>query len=231
MHMNPQRRALIAAIGIAPCLAVAQRIDEVDTSAANLMVVLRESINANFKPDTLLQYIGRVRFKSNDGKEVEVELAHYAYLADTHIRFVFDGPTMMKNATAADLVRLGLTPQQALVLAIENVRRVYGEAKPTRLRGNLMELESKSPDLTSTYFLDLSFWSALEGKHPEGIVAVVPKRGGLLFTPASDTQAVESLRTGVGRLFISSERLRVSSAVYLFKGGTWATLQDPRPKE
>lgn len=212
-------------------MVCAQGATEVDTSAANLMVVLRQSINANFTPGSMLQYIGRVRFTTDDGKKHEAELAHYAYLGDTHIRFVFDGPKMMQNATAADLARLGLSPQRALDLALENIRRVYGEGQPVPLRGGLMQLDSKSPDLISSYFLDLSLWTALERQHPEGIVAIVPKRGGLLFAPASDTQAVDFLRKNAARLFTNSERLRVSSAVYLFKDGKWSVLQDPVTKE
>lgn len=229
--MNLLRRRVAACLAFFPAMLCAQSANGADTSAANLMVVLRESINANFSPGSMLEYIGRVRFTTEDGKKYEAELAHYAYLADTHIRFVFDGPKMMSNATTADLARLGLSPQRALDLALENIRRVYGEGQPVALRGGLMQLDSKSPDLISSYFLDLSLWSALERKHPEGIVAIVPKRGGLLFAPASDAQAVDILRRNAARLFTGSERLRVSSAVYLFKGGKWSVLQDPVTKE
>jgi uncharacterized protein YtpQ (UPF0354 family) len=229
MYISRRNATVILAASAIPVLS--RGADDVDTSAANLMVVLRETINANFPPDLQLKYIGKVSIKTNNGKEYAAELAHYAYLADTHIRFVFDGPTTMRNASAEDLERLGLTPQRALGLAIENIRRVYGNARQTFIGGGLRELDSRSPDLISSYFLDMPFWSALEREHPTGIVAVVPKRGGLLFTPVSNAQGVETLRKSVARMFTSSEHLRVSSAVFLFRGGKWSTLQAPVAKE
>lgn len=228
-HISRRKASVVLAASTIPMWS--RGSDEVDKSAANLMVVLRESINANFPPESQLKYIGKVSIKTNDGKEYAAELAHYAYLADTHIRFVFDGPTTMRNATAADIERLGLTPQGALSLATTNIRRVYGDAMQIFIGGGLRELDSRSPDLISSYFLDMPFWSALEREHPAGIVAVVPKRGGLLFTPASNAQGVENLRKAVARMFTSSERLRVSSAVFLFRGGKWSTLQAPVEKE
>ena len=86
---------------------------------------------------------------------------------------------------------------------------------------------SQSPDLNSSYFLDEQFWKQLLTSHPEGLVVAVPKRGGLLFAPVSDRKAVENLRKGIGYLFTSSDNLRVSSALYLYKGGRWSVMQPP----
>ena len=90
-----------------------------------------------------------------------------------------------------------------------------------------MEVAGKSPDLDSSYFLDRDFWRGLLKQHPDGLVVAVPKRGGLLYAPVSDSRAVATLRKGVGYLYTSSERLRVSAALYLFKDDKWTVFQAP----
>jgi hypothetical protein len=85
--------------------------------------------------------------------------------------------------------------------------------------------------LDSSYFLDLEFWQDLLRVHPEGLVVGVPKRGGLLFVPASDIAAVNNFRRGIAPLFMTSENMRVSSALYLFKDTGWSVFQDPQPTQ
>ena len=198
---------------------------QVDTGRQNLMVVLRESMGSN-KQDESLKPMGKAKGKLADGKEIEIDTRWFEYIGDMHVRFVFDGARTMMNATPKDLDGLNLTPQEALRVAIANIKRVYGApaAKPWN---DLMQVQGKSPDLDSSYFLDRDFWRALLVRHPEGVVVAVPKRGGLLYTPLSNAKAVESLRRGVGLLHSSSERLRISSALYLFDDDKWAVFQAP----
>jgi hypothetical protein len=143
-----------------------------------------------------------------------------------HVRFVFDTPTSMPGASAADLRRLGLTPEAALKLAVANIKRVYGAPKVTPWN-DLMEVSGDSPDLNSSYFLDHEFWSGLLKQHPDGIVALVVKRGALLYSPLSNKKAVGGMRKSVVELHSSSNQLRISSALYLFKDGKWSVFQDP----
>jgi hypothetical protein len=114
-----------------------------------------------------------------------------------------------------------------LALAITNIKRVYGEPSAKPWEGGLMQVQGKSPDLDSSYFLDRSYWQSLLKSHPEGLVVSVAKRGGLLFAPLSDARAVERLKKSVAYLHASSERLRVSSALFLFKDGKWSVFQAP----
>ena len=132
----------------------------------------------------------------------------------------------MPNASPNDLTRLGLTPEEAVNLAVKNIRRVYGEPRSVPWN-DVFEVKGKSPDLDSSYFLDREFWSNLLVEHPEGIVALVAKRGGLLYSPLSNTKAVDGMRKSVAYLHSSSERMRISSALYLFKNGTWTVFQPP----
>lgn len=196
-----------------------------DDSAANLMVVLRESQGANKQDDALVP-MGKAKARLQDGREIEIDTGWYSYLGDMHIRFVFDTPTSMPGASPKDLERLGLSPEAALQLAIKNIKRVYGEPRATPWN-NLLQVKGKSSDLDSSYFLDKEFWNAREKEHPEGLVALVAKRGGLVFAPLSDTKAVEGMRRSVAFLHSSSERMRISSALYLYKGGRWSVFQPP----
>jgi hypothetical protein len=223
-------KALLAALSfhlLAANSALAQSPDGVERDRANFMVVVRESIGANRSADTFTPS-GKLKAKLADGKEIEIEMASWEFIGDTHIRFVFDGPRMMINATPQDLAQLNLNGvEDALALALSNIKRVYGEPSSKPWESGLMQVQGKSPDLDSSYFLDRSFWNSLLKKHPEGLVVGVPKRGGLLYAPASDEKAVEVLKRGISFLHASSQRQRVSSALYLFKEGKWSVFQAP----
>ena len=210
-------------------IATAQTGLAVERSAQNLMVVLRESTGAN-KQDEALRSMGKMRAKLPDGKEVDVESAAFLLLGDMHIRFVFDGPSYMPNAMPQDLARLGVNPEQALQLAVGNIKRVYGSPVVKPFAAGLMQVQGKSPDFNSSYFLDREFWRSLLKQHPEGILVAVPKRGGLLFTPTSNGEAMNGLRKGIAYLYSSSGAMRVSSALYLFKNDHWTVFQPPQPQ-
>jgi len=199
-----------------------------DATAQNLMVVLRETEGGN-KQDESLRPIGKAKAKLPDGKEVEFEPAWFEFIGDMHIRFVFDHPNAMSGASPKDLARLNLTAEQALELAVTNIKRVYGAPNSQPWSSGLLQVKGKSPDLDSSYFLDSEFWRGLLKQHPEGLVVAVPKRGGLVYTPLSNSKAVETLRKGVVYLHSSSERMRVSAALYLFKDDRWSVFQ-PAPK-
>jgi uncharacterized protein YtpQ (UPF0354 family) len=196
------------------------------TSRANLMAVLRESPRMN-KLDASLTPVGKQTMHLPDGKTVDVEMAHFNFIGDMHVRFVFDGPLSMRNASPQELQALNLTADEALSVAVANIRRVYGNPAATSWSGALMTVSGKSPDLDSSYFLDSAFWNALSMTYPGGVVVAVPKRGGLLFVSAADAAAVGSLRKAIPALYASSGGLRISSALYLFKDGKWSVFQAP----
>jgi len=58
----------------------------------------------------------------------------------------------------------------------------------------------------------------------------VPSRGSLLFVPAANTEAVALLKAGIAKLHASSEQMRVSSALYLFKDDAWSVYQPAVPQ-
>jgi hypothetical protein len=218
------------ACATAPCFAAAPangNEDRFETTANNLIAVLRESVGEN-KQDEELRPYGKVVARMPDGKRVELAMSWYQYLGDMHIRLVFDGGQSLQSASPNDLERLGLTPEDALDLAVKNMRRVYGAPYAEPWNGGLMQVEGRSPDLASSYFLDRDFWQDVQRDYPEGVVAAVPQRGGLVYAPASDEAALANLRFTVAALYAGGSGTRISSALYLFKNGHWSIFQPPQ---
>jgi hypothetical protein len=214
---------------LAPLPAAAQQSETFDTSARNLIAVLRESQGEN-KQDEALRPYGRVTARMPDGQRVDLAMSWYQYLGDMHIRLVFDGQQTMQSASPDDLERLRLTPEDALDLAVANLRRVYGRPTVAPWSGGMMQVQGGAPDIASSYFLDREFWQGLEHRHPEGLVAAVPRRGGLVYAPVSDEDALASLRFSAAALYAGGEGTRLSSALYLFKGGHWSVFQPPQTR-
>lgn len=220
----------LAFVCIAAALpAAAQQYDTgvFDTSARNLLVVLRESRGEN-KQDEALQPFGKLTAHMPDGRPVEFDTSWFRYLGDMHIRLVFDGGQSMQSASAEDLHRLHLSPDDALKLAVANLRRRYGTPAVQPWSGGLMQVQGSSFDLNSSYFLDRDFWQALQSGHPEGLVVAVPRRGGLVYAPVSDEAAVASLRFSAAALYAGASGSRLSSALYLFKDRQWSVFQPPQ---
>lgn len=55
----------------------------------------------------------------------------------------------------------------------------------------------------------------------------MPKRGGLIFAPVTEKNAIHALEASIGNLYRSSENMRVSSALYLYNGGRWSVYPSP----
>ena len=199
-----------------------------DTTAANLIVVLRETPGAN-KQDESLRPFGKISARMPDGREVEFEASWFQYLGDMHLRLVFDGRRKIQSAMPEDLQRMRLSPEEALSRAVHNLRERYGAPVAQPWSGGLMQVHGQAPELDSSYFLDRDFWLEQQRRYPAGIVAAVPKRGGLVFAAADDDAAVSILRFSAAALFASSDQTRISSGLYLFKDGRWSVFQPPQP--
>jgi hypothetical protein len=205
--------------------ATAQRIGDVSKAVDNLMLVLREWRGGD-KQDETLKPVGKV-WTDFDGENLTMELAWYSFLGDMNVIFVFDGPHSFVHASADEFARLHLSPEQAVERAIANIKRVYGEPSMVPWDHGLTLLQGGSPDLNSSYLLDRPFWREALKRHPEGLVAAAPNRGGLAFTPLSNSSGVAALRRDIAYLHRTSEKLRISSALYLFKDDRWTVFQAP----
>lgn len=222
------RRLLGAlALCIAWACAAPLHAQDFDTSAGNLLALLRESPGSN-QSEEALHPLGRVQARLADGREVEIDASWFQYLGDMHVRLVFDGETSMQTASPEDLARLRLTPGEAVRQATDNLRRRYGAPTVRPFSGGLLQVVGSEADLVSSYFLDRAFWMEQLRQYPQGVVVSVPLRGGLLFAPADDAVAVTNLRFSAVALYTASDRSRVSSALYLFKDGRWSVYQAPQ---
>jgi hypothetical protein len=211
----------LACAALAPLPGAAQGTRPVDVSAPNLLVVLRESRGEN-KLDEALKPYGKVTAMLENGQRIDLATSWYRYLGDMHIRLVFNDGQNLQSASPDDLERLQLTPEDALHLAVSNLRRVYGAPVASPWSGGLMQVQGKAPDFASSYFLDREFWGSLQSKYPEGLVVAVPRRGGLVYAPVSDESALASLRFSATALYAGAHGTQISSALYLFKDGRWS---------
>lgn len=218
---------LLAALGAARAAGTAHDKERFEASEGNLLVVLRESPGAN-KQDEALRPFGKISARMPDGREVEFEASWFQYLGDMHLRLVFDGERQVQSASPEDLQRLQLSPEAALRRAVENLRRRYGPPVAEPWTGGLMQVHGNAPELDSSYFLDREFWLSQLRQYPQGVVAAVPGRGGLVFARADDETAVATLRFGAAAMF-ASDPTRISSGLYLFKDGRWSVFQPPQP--
>ncbi|HEY0824559.1 MAG TPA: hypothetical protein VGD76_12280 [Ramlibacter sp.] len=219
--------ALLAGITGALAADSARETDEFDVSVSNLLVVLRESPGANKQDETLTPF-GKISATLPDGREVEFEASWFQYLGDMHLRLVFDGSRRVQSASPEDLQRLRLSPEEALRLAVDNLRRRYGTPVAEPWSGGLMQVHGNAPELDSSYFLDRGFWMEQLRHSPAGVVAAVPRRGGLVFARADDDSAVATLRFSAAALFAGNDGTRISSGLYLFKDGRWSVFQPPQ---
>jgi hypothetical protein len=219
--------AVTAACMLLPASPALAQAEVIGTGAGNLMVVLRESLGEN-KQDQALQPFGKIEGTTAEGRRVELETSWYQYLGDMHIRLVFDGRRSLQSASPDDLLRLKLGPEEALKLAVANLRRVYGAPVVRPWSGGLMQVLAAAPEFTSSYFLDLDFWQGLQARDPEGLVVAVPRRGGLVYAPLTDAGAIDNLRFSVAALYAGGPGARLSSALYLFKDGRWSVFQPPQ---
>ena len=206
--------------------AVASSASERAMPDENFMLVLREVEGAN-KQDFGFEPAGAGTSVLNNGEKISLEPAWFDVIGDMHVRFVIDGEQTMRNLTAAEFAAFGLTPTQAVDVAMTNIKKRYGDPQATPWEDGIMQVAGGSADLDSSYFLDAAFWDELSKKHPDGLVVGVPQRGGLVYAPVVDVRAVDSMERSIRSLYESGGRLRVSSALYLYKNGMWTVFRKP----
>ena len=193
---------------------------------ANFMLVLREVEGAN-KQEYGFTPTGPSTGTLSNGEAITLTNAWFDLIGDMHVRFVIDGEHTMTNLSAEQFAEYGLSPEEAVAVAMRNIKARYGEPHATLWEAGIMLVSGESPDLDSSYFLDRTFWDKLLLKHPQGVVVGVPKRGGLIYAPVSDKDALTSLERSIRTLYETSENLRVSSALYLYKDGKWTVYRAP----
>lgn len=192
----------------------------------NFMLVLREHGGLNKKEYGMTE-IGFATAKTGMNQIMSLDMAWYDLIGDMHVRFVIDGEHVMRNITEEEFSALGVSPEKAVEIAVSNIKRRYGAPEARPWQKGIMLVDGGEASLNSSYFLDNKFWNSLLASYPEGIVAGVVSRGGLIYAPVSDADAVKLMERGIHTLFESSGQMRVSSALYLFNDGGWSVYRQP----
>lgn len=77
---------LLAAMAGAPAASAGTGDEAFELSAANLLVVLRETPGANKQDEDLLPF-GKIGARLPDGRDIEFEASWFQYLGDMHLRW------------------------------------------------------------------------------------------------------------------------------------------------
>ncbi|MFL6695828.1 MAG: hypothetical protein ACJ8GJ_01595 [Vitreoscilla sp.] len=192
-----------------------------------LQLVLRERPGAD-KRDDSLALVAPFEVPLPGGGTASMAPAWFDLIGDLQLRLVRSTPDYVMTLHAGELAELELGLDDALAVALANLHRLHG-APVARPWHDVQRAGSRSEDVDSAWFMDRAFWRARLAQHPDGLVAAVPRTDLLLFAPASDTAAVDSLRRGIPGLHAGAGDYRLSSALYLFRDDRWSVLQAAAP--
>ena len=191
-----------------------------------LSFVLRERSGADKADDSL------VRVEPFEvpipGGAASMAPAWFDLVGDIQLRLVRDADDSMLTLHASELEELRLGLEDAVAAALANFQRRHGPPTISSWH-NLQRVGGAQEDFDSGWFADRGFWRARLAEHPAGVVVAVPRTDLLLFAPASDTPAVDSMRRGIPGLHASAGDWRLSSALYLFQDDRWTVLQAAAP--
>jgi len=193
---------------------------------ANLRLVLRERQGSN-KAGESLAIVEPFEVEGEAGIKVSMAPAWYDLVGDLQLRLAYDTGEYVLTLHASQLDELRLTADEAIAIALANLRREHGEPQVAAWH-NLRRVSGRDDEVSSTYFMDRAFWRTQLAGHPQGLVVAVPRTDALLFAPLADAAAVASLRQGVAGLHQGGGvDYRLSSALYLFEGDRWTVFQAP----
>lgn len=194
---------------------------------ANFMVVLRESPGISLTRPSLDPIEQELQSAlSRDNEQLTQEQAWYHFLGDVHIRFVSYQDGIANSISRANFLTYQLSVEDAIEVALNNIRQTHGKPSFRQWSQGIQIVQGQSADIDSSYLLDDLFWETLDAQHPDGLIVAVPKRGGLLFAPCTDTAAVELLTQNVTYLHSTSTEMRVSGALFSRRAGYWALHQE-----
>lgn len=191
-----------------------------------LRLVLRERPGHN-KPEESLAIVEPFEVEGDGGIKVSMAPAWYDLVGDLQLRLAYDTGDHVLTLHAEQLAEMRLTADEAIAIALDNLRRQHGEPQAAPWH-NLQRVSGRDESVSCAYFLDRAFWRARLAEHPDGLVVAVPRIDALLFAPRADEAAVASMRRGIPGLYEGGGvDYRLSSALYLFDNDRWTMLQAP----
>jgi hypothetical protein len=194
----------------------------------SLLFVLRERPGAN-QVDECLALVDPFEVPlPGGGGTAAMAPAWFDLVGDLQLRLVRDTPEWVFTLHASELADLKLSADEALAIALANFRRLHGPPKVGAWH-NLRRVGGAAEDVDNGWFLDRALWRGLLAEHPHGLVVALPRTDLLVFAPAIDTAAVDSMRQGIPRLHAGGGDYRLSAALYLFKDDRWTVFQPATP--
>ena len=191
---------------------------------ATLLFVLRERPGAN-KPDESLALVDPFEVPlPGGGGTAALAPAWFDLVGDLQLRLVRDTAEWVYTLHASELGDLKLDADAALAIALANFRRLQGPPSVSAWH-NLRRVGGATEDVDHAWFLDRALWRGLLAEHPGGLVVALPRTDLLVFAPATDAAAVDSMRQGVPGLHAGGGDYRLSGALYLFKDDRWTVFQ------
>lgn len=192
--------------------------------AGSLYVTAAFSLAAGAPQDLMVVLRAADTTAAADNKKPNAP-ADFPFVGQLRLEFVFEHNSQASPASLQDLDDLHLAVAQAQSLALQNIKRNYGEAQIQRANGDLLMLQSRSSDYDCSFMLDRALWLDLLKQAPQGLVVATPRRGALLFAPLIERKAVERLRKLAQDMYDSGDDKRISAALYLFQGDRWSVFQ------
>ena len=192
-----------------------------------LQFVLRERPGAN-KAAESLALVDPFEVPLPGGGTASMAPAWFDLVGDLQLRLVRDTPEWVFTLHAGELADLKLSADEALAIALGNFRRLHGPPMVSDWH-NLRRVGGAAEDVDHRRFLDRALWRGLLAEDPGGLVVALPRTDLLVFAPAADAAAVDSLRQGIPRLHAAGGDCRLSSALYLFKDDRWTVFQPAAP--
>ncbi|MDO5652563.1 MAG: hypothetical protein Q4G39_00430 [Brachymonas sp.] len=190
---------------------------------SNLVLSVRQASGV-MQPHEALVPLSASDYPQAYSSAVPADVATFGYIADLMVCFAFkeDERDEMALARGHDLLRLQLTPEQALAHAIVNFKRSYSSPVATQLPDTLVwQVHSNAPfALNSNVVFDAVFWSRQRAQHGDLLVAL-PKRGIVLFIPANQAEAVSQLTQFAQSHYPQLPHQRMSDYLLHCTGAGW----------
>lgn len=196
----PKRRALLRATfgggAILPLARIdahaAQSKDPLPRTRDYIVALVRGSpaMNPKLRP---VEKIEPVIFKPDPASAPGNALVFDHFVADLHLRYVFDDPQFMLALRVRDLKRLGIDREELPALAVSNFRRRYPKvaaARPERWLGAV----ANGGELEPSTLLDGAFWARQEQAFGGELIAAVPSATEVYFTPREPKENIELLK-------------------------------------
>ena len=145
------------------------------------------------------------------------------FVADLHLRYVFDDPQFTLFVRGHDLKRLGLDREELPALVVANFRRLYPKltvAHPDPGLGILRQGGTLEP----CALLDARFWEQQHKAVEKELIVVVPSTDEVIFTSREPKQNIELLKHLAVQRYEAAGKRAVSRSVLVWRNYRWELL-------